>query len=77
MPSAALTATVEHGGKITYWGDAAVESSIEGGGVVVAGTAEDIGKPLAELLGPALQPPPPVPPVPPVPAVPAPQPDSR
>jgi beta-lactamase regulating signal transducer with metallopeptidase domain len=77
MPSAALTATVEHGGKITYWGEATVESSIEDGGVVVAGAAEELEKSLAELLGPALQPPPPVPPVPPVPAVPALQPDSR
>jgi beta-lactamase regulating signal transducer with metallopeptidase domain len=77
MPAAALTAKVEQGGNVTYWGDAVVKSSIQDGGVVVAGTADDFDKALAELLGPALRPPPPVPPVPPVPEIPALQPDSR
>jgi beta-lactamase regulating signal transducer with metallopeptidase domain len=77
VPAAAMTAKVEHGGNITYWGDAAVESAIQEGGVVVAGTADDFAKSLADLLGPALKRPPPVPPVPPAPAIPALQPDSR
>jgi hypothetical protein len=65
-----LSAKVEQGGAITYWGDAVVKSSVRQGGVVVKGIAADVNKALAEL-GPALEPPvAPTPPVPPVPAIP-------
>jgi beta-lactamase regulating signal transducer with metallopeptidase domain len=68
-PGTALSAKVEQGGIITYWGDAVVESSIRYGGVVVRGMASDADKSLAEL-GPELLPPiPPIPAVPPVPVV--------
>jgi beta-lactamase regulating signal transducer with metallopeptidase domain len=65
-PASTLSAEVEQGGVITYWGDAVVESSVRHGGVVGKGTAADVDKPLAEL-GP--RPPLPPPPVPPVPAI--------
>jgi hypothetical protein len=65
-PASAMSATVEQGGIITYWGDAVVESSVRHRGQVTKGTAADADKPLAEL-GP--QPPPPPPPPAPVPAV--------
>ncbi len=66
-----LSAEVEQGGNVTYWGDPVVESSIQFGGVVVRGIATDIDRPLADLglAGPA--PIHPVAPVPPIPAVPA------
>jgi beta-lactamase regulating signal transducer with metallopeptidase domain len=67
-PATALSAKVERGGNVTYWGDAVVKSSVFGGGVIVKGTAVDAEKPLAELVGPKLRAPPPVPPVPAVPA---------
>ena len=70
-PASTLSATVEQGGIITYWGDAVVESSVRHRGVVAKGTAADADKPLAEL-GPQSPPPPP-----PVPAVPAVQPIGR
>jgi beta-lactamase regulating signal transducer with metallopeptidase domain len=70
-PASALSAEVEQGGVITYWGDAVVRSSIRHGGVVAEGIAADANKSLAEL-GPRSPPPPP--PVPPAPAV---QPISR
>jgi beta-lactamase regulating signal transducer with metallopeptidase domain len=74
-PGAALSAKVDQGGNITYWGDAVVKSSIQGGGVVVDGRPSDADKPLAELMGPVfVGPPAPVPPVPPVSPV---QPTSR
>lgn len=65
-PASALSATVEQGGVITYWGDAVVKSSVRHRGLVTRGTAADADKPLAEL---GLQPPAPPPPVPPVPAI--------
>jgi len=71
---AALSAKVEQGGNVTYWGDPVVKSSVRFGGVVVKGTATDVDRPLADL---GMEGPPPVPPIPPVPAVPAIQPISR
>jgi beta-lactamase regulating signal transducer with metallopeptidase domain len=70
-PGTALSADVEQGGNITYWGDAIVESSVRYGGVVVKGAAADADRLLAELTGPSfVEPPAPIPPVPPVPAIP-------
>lgn len=71
---AALSAKVEHGGNVTYWGDPVVKSSVRFGGVVVKGTATDVDRPLVDL---GIEGPPPVPPIPPVPAVPAIQPITR
>lgn len=66
-PGTALSAGVEQGGNITYWGDAVVESSVRFGGVVVRGAATDEDKLLAELMGPVFaEPLAPIPPVPPV-----------
>ena len=70
-PAVALSANVEQGGNVTYWGDAVVKSSIRHGGVVVKGEATDADRLLAELAPEML---PPLSPVPPIPAVsPAPQ----
>jgi hypothetical protein len=74
-PGAALSANVEQGGNITYWGDAVVKSSVRHGGVVVRGMAADADKLLAELTGPAFVEP--LAPIPPVPAVPPIQSTSR
>jgi hypothetical protein len=64
-PGTALSADVEQGGNVTYWGDAVVRSSIQHGGVVVDGSPSDADKSLAELTGPQyVEPPVPVPPVP-------------
>jgi beta-lactamase regulating signal transducer with metallopeptidase domain len=71
---AALSAKVEQGGNVTYWGDPVVKSSVRFGGVVVKGTATDVDRPLADL---GIEGPPPVPPIPPVPAVSPIQPISR
>jgi hypothetical protein len=46
---AALSAKVEQGGNVTYWGDPVVKSSVRFGGVVVKGTATDVDRPLADL----------------------------
>jgi hypothetical protein len=71
-PEGALSAQIEQGGLITYWGAADVKSSVRYGGVVARGTAADADKPLAEL-GPGLvqpiRPTPPVAPIPPTPPV--------
>jgi hypothetical protein len=71
-PEGALSAEIEQGGLITYWGAADVKSSVRYGGVVARGTAADADKPLAEL-GPELvqpiRPTPPVAPIPPTPPV--------
>lgn len=68
-PGTAMSAEVEQGGIITYWGDAVLKSSVRHGGVVAKGTAADADKSLAEL-GPQIVPPiPPIPPVPPIPAI--------
>jgi beta-lactamase regulating signal transducer with metallopeptidase domain len=65
-PGTALSADVEQGGNITYWGDAVVRSSIRHGGVVERGAAADADKLLVELMGPQfVEPLAPVPPVPP------------
>ena len=45
-PRQALTATVVHGGGITYWGDPRVRRSVRDGGVVAKGRPEDAKKPL-------------------------------
>jgi hypothetical protein len=74
---AALSAQVEQGGNVTYWGDPVVESSVRFGGVVVKGTATDVDRPLADLGIEGRPPEPPEPPIPPVPVVPAIQPISR
>ena len=74
-PRTALSADVEQGGNVTYWGDAVVKSSVRYGGVVVMGTAGDADKLIAELMGTQfVEPIAPVPPVPPVPRI---QPASR
>jgi hypothetical protein len=67
---ATLTATINSGGAITYWGDPRVKKAVRDGGVVVRGTLADADKPLSELspglpVIPALPPLPPLPPVPP------------
>jgi hypothetical protein len=70
QPRTDMSATVEQGGVITYWGDAVVKSSTRHGGVVLRGAAADAGKSLAEL-SPELAPPlPPIPPLPPVQPIP-------
>lgn len=63
-PLRELTASVSDGGNVTYWGDPAVISSIRRGGVVEAGDAADLRRPVAQLDA-ALQP---------LPAVPGPRP---
>ena len=74
-PGTALSANVEQGGNITYWGDAVLKSSVRYGGVVARGTAADADKLLAELMGPEfVEPLAPIHPVPPVSPI---QPTSR
>src|SRR5688572_1631582 len=68
-PGTALSAEVEQGGIVTYWGDAVVKSSVRHGGVIAKGTAADADKSLAGLDPEILPPIPPMPPVPPVPAI--------
>jgi beta-lactamase regulating signal transducer with metallopeptidase domain len=68
-PASTLSARVEQGGVITYWGDAVVKSSVRHGGVVARGAAADADKLLADLGPRPPLPPPPVPPVPPVPPI--------
>ena len=48
-PSATLTASIRQGGNITYWGEPAVQSAVEHGGVVQRGRDEDESRPLDEL----------------------------
>jgi hypothetical protein len=55
VPQASLSARVTQGGAITYWGAGQVRQSIEHGGVVQRGTAEEIDLPLSEI-GPPLVP---------------------
>ena len=68
-PQASMFATVMKGGIITYWGNAHVQSSIDGGGVVVKGDADEADKPLSELSSLHSSPPllPPLPVIPPLP----------
>jgi hypothetical protein len=49
VPQASLLATVTQGGAIIYWGDPQVRSSIQHGGVVQEGSAEEIDLPLSEI----------------------------
>lgn len=53
VPRASLFATVFQGGVVTYWGNAKVKSSIEHGGVVERGLAEELIVPLSDI-GPAV-----------------------
>jgi hypothetical protein len=72
-PEGVLSAEIEQGGLITYWGAADVKSSVRYGGVVARGTAADADKPLADLgpeLVPPIRPTPPVAPIPPTPPAP-------
>jgi beta-lactamase regulating signal transducer with metallopeptidase domain len=48
-PTTSLSARIEQGGNVTYWGDIVVTSSIEFGGVVVEGDVADADKPLAAM----------------------------
>ena len=66
-PREALVAAVAHGGAIVYWGNPHVTSSIQKGGVVTKGAAEDLDRPLPDL-GITATPVPPAPPVAPAPA---------
>jgi Putative auto-transporter adhesin, head GIN domain len=65
MPQTAMFARVVNGGRVTYWGDANVKSSVQGGGDVTKGTAAEADKALSEI-SPSL---PAVPPIPPVPTI--------
>jgi hypothetical protein len=65
-PGRRLEAAINQGGVIHYWGDPAVSETINGGGVVERGRAEDVDRPLAELM-PLPQDPGPLPPIPPLP----------
>ena len=60
-PAVRLDAAVNQGGRITYWGDPRVRSSIRRGGVVERGRPGDADRPIADLE------PLPLPPVPPLP----------
>ena len=62
QPLTSIVANVVQGGIILYWGDPRVSRSIEHGGVIEKGTADD-----AEELGDVSDTVPPVPPVPPTP----------
>ena len=46
-PGRELTARISDGGSITYWGDAAVTSSVRRGGVVVQGAPEELRTPIS------------------------------
>lgn len=48
VPGASLSARVSHGGVITYWGNPRVRRSIEDGGVVQKGEAEELTASLFE-----------------------------
>ena len=48
-PQTVMFARVVNGGNITYWGDARVKSSVQGGGGVTRGTAAEADKPTSEL----------------------------
>jgi hypothetical protein len=50
-PRAALSARVDQGGIVTYWGDAVVASSVPNRGVVVEGDAADADRPLDDPAG--------------------------
>jgi hypothetical protein len=46
-----LTAAIDSGGGITYWGDARVRQSVRHGGAVARGRRADADRPLSELTG--------------------------
>lgn len=56
MPQASLFARIAQGGVITYWGDPQVRSSVQHGGVVSKGSADEINLPLSEIGLPHLSP---------------------
>lgn len=56
VPQGSLFARVTQGGVITYWGNPRVESSVQHGGIVGRGSADEINLPLAEI-GPSALPP--------------------
>ncbi len=56
VPRASLLARVSNGGVITWWGDPQVRQSVEHGGVVNRGDADDIALPLSEVGLPLLHP---------------------
>ncbi len=65
-PRQSLTAAIESGGAVKYWGNVRVKQSVRDGGVVERGTAEDFDEPLSGL-SPPLAPIAPIAPVPPIP----------
>lgn len=70
-PLRAMNAAIADGGLVTYWGEAAITSSVRRGGAVVKGAARELGQPL-EAFDPTVQNPPALLPVPPIPPLPAP-----
>src|SRR5688500_15884689 len=53
-PRGSLFATVTQGGAITYWGNPRVQESVQHGGVVTRGSAEELTVPLADLGSPVM-----------------------
>jgi hypothetical protein len=49
IPRAWLLARVSNGGVVTYWGDGRVRQSVEKGGVVHKGTADEMNEPLSDV----------------------------
>ena len=49
VPRGSLFARVRQGGAITYWGNPQVKSSVQHGGVVDRGRADEINEPLGEV----------------------------
>jgi hypothetical protein len=54
VPRGSLFARVTQGGAIIYWGNPRVQSSVQHGGVVDKGSADELNVPLAELSPPLL-----------------------
>lgn len=52
-PRGSLLATVTQGGAITYWGNPRVQESVQHGGVVSKGSADELILPLSEIGFPA------------------------
>jgi hypothetical protein len=55
-PRGSLFATVTQGGAITYWGNPRVQESVQHGGVVSKGSADDLTVPLAQLSASVMSP---------------------
>lgn len=53
-PRGSLFATVTQGGAITYWGNPRVQESVQHGGVVSKGSADELTVPLADLGFPVM-----------------------